>query len=153
MTFRQRLTQQPQSLWARKALFQVHLWTGIGVGIYMLAISLSGSAIVFRRELAKLLAPTTYVTPTDRRMTDEELTAIVKKANPRFDVIKVLPSKKPNAAVEVWMSRGDRVDMAGADTTSVPGPPPPCSIRMALCTRSSIGSVRRRPTSSASTNA
>ena len=32
-------------------LFQVHLWVGIGIGLYVLLISLSGSAVVYRREL------------------------------------------------------------------------------------------------------
>jgi uncharacterized iron-regulated membrane protein len=35
----------------RRALVQVHLWTGLVIGIYVLAICLSGSAIVFRREM------------------------------------------------------------------------------------------------------
>ncbi len=52
-----RLAHEPQRLWVRRALFQVHLWTGVGVGLYMLAISITGSAIVFRRELAKALVP------------------------------------------------------------------------------------------------
>ncbi|MEO8306678.1 MAG: PepSY-associated TM helix domain-containing protein [Pseudomonadota bacterium] len=35
----------------RRALFQVHLWTGLVTGVYILVICLSGSAIVFRREM------------------------------------------------------------------------------------------------------
>ena len=35
----------------RRALFQVHLWTGLAGGLYILAICLSGSAIVFRLEM------------------------------------------------------------------------------------------------------
>lgn len=41
----------------RRALFQVHLWLGIGIGLYVLLISLSGSAIVFRREMDRALCP------------------------------------------------------------------------------------------------
>ena len=51
MTAWQRWLQRPQSLWIRKALFQVHLWVGLGIGLYVLAISISGSAIVYRREI------------------------------------------------------------------------------------------------------
>ena len=43
-----RFIKQPQTVWTRRALFQIHLWTGIGVGLYMLMISITGSAIVFR---------------------------------------------------------------------------------------------------------
>jgi uncharacterized iron-regulated membrane protein len=35
----------------RRALFQVHLWTGLATGIYVFFICLSGSAIIFRREM------------------------------------------------------------------------------------------------------
>jgi uncharacterized iron-regulated membrane protein len=52
-----RFARQPQTVWLRRALFQVHLWTGIGAGLYVLLVSLSGSAIVFRRETDKALCP------------------------------------------------------------------------------------------------
>jgi uncharacterized iron-regulated membrane protein len=51
MTFWERWVRRPQSLWIRKLIFQVHLWAGIGVGLYVTVISVSGSAIVFRRAL------------------------------------------------------------------------------------------------------
>jgi uncharacterized iron-regulated membrane protein len=41
----------------QRALFQVHLWTGIAISLYVLLISLSGSVIVFRRELDRWLCP------------------------------------------------------------------------------------------------
>ena len=33
--------------WVRRALFQVHLWTGLALGLYALAISVSGSLLVY----------------------------------------------------------------------------------------------------------
>lgn len=44
-----------RSPWIRRALFQVHLWTGLAIGLYVLAICLSGSVIVFRREISRAL--------------------------------------------------------------------------------------------------
>jgi len=49
--------QLPQSLRLRRALFQVHLWVGIAIGLYIVMISVTGSAVVFRRELARWLLP------------------------------------------------------------------------------------------------
>jgi uncharacterized iron-regulated membrane protein len=46
---------QPSRL--KRALFQVHLWLGIAISLYVLLISLSGSVIVFRRELDRALCP------------------------------------------------------------------------------------------------
>ena len=53
----QRWLRRPKSLWFRKALFQVHLWTGIALGLYVFVISVSGSAIVFRNELYTRFGP------------------------------------------------------------------------------------------------
>ncbi|MEP7306749.1 MAG: PepSY-associated TM helix domain-containing protein [Acidobacteriota bacterium] len=108
MTLGQRLARQPQSLWARKALFQVHLWTGIGVGLYIFAISLSGSAIVFRREIARLAWSAPTVNPTGKILSRDELSTVVKKAYPRFDVAAVTFAKKPDRAAEVLITRGQR---------------------------------------------
>jgi uncharacterized iron-regulated membrane protein len=38
-------------VWLRRAVFQVHLWSGIGVGLYILMISVTGSVLVYRNEL------------------------------------------------------------------------------------------------------
>lgn len=51
MTLRQRWLTRPQDIWLRKALFQIHLWTGIAIGLYLTMISLSGAILVFRIEL------------------------------------------------------------------------------------------------------
>jgi uncharacterized iron-regulated membrane protein len=42
---------RPQMVGWRKALFQVHLWAGVIVAIYMVVISLSGSILVYQRDL------------------------------------------------------------------------------------------------------
>ena len=45
------------SFYVRRALFQIHLWTGLAGGLYILAICLSGSAIVFRLEMNRAFCP------------------------------------------------------------------------------------------------
>lgn len=102
-----RFRRRPQSVWARKALFQIHLWTGIGVGLYVLVISVSGSAIVYRREIAKLVWQRPAVTASGPLMTDAQLSAAVKKANPRFEVVQVRIDD-PGRAALVVMARGER---------------------------------------------
>ena len=57
---RRRFLDRPQSLLLRKFLFQVHLWTGVGVGVYMSVMGISGSALVFREELEQRAHPTLY---------------------------------------------------------------------------------------------
>ena len=60
--------QHPHSLWLRRALFQIHLWAGIAIGLYVLIVSVSGSMIVFRRELDRALCPGTFVTTPSGRL-------------------------------------------------------------------------------------
>ncbi|MFL2538869.1 MAG: PepSY domain-containing protein [Candidatus Rariloculaceae bacterium] len=52
-----RWVYRPQALPLRRVLYQVHLWLGITVGLYVVVISVSGSAVVFRRELTRWLLP------------------------------------------------------------------------------------------------
>ena len=66
----QQFWRQPQRVWLRKAIFQVHLWTGIGAGLYVLLISISGSAIVFRNDIyAANTSPVIIVEGVGERMT------------------------------------------------------------------------------------
>jgi uncharacterized iron-regulated membrane protein len=42
---------RPQNVALRKFLFQVHLWAGVAIGLYMIVISVSGSILVFQQDL------------------------------------------------------------------------------------------------------
>ena len=53
----QRWVRQPQGLWMRKAIFQIHLWTGIGIGLYILVISVTGSILVYSSDLYRWATP------------------------------------------------------------------------------------------------
>lgn len=45
------------SIWLRRAVFQVHLWAGIGLGLYIFFISVTGSVLVYRNELYVAATP------------------------------------------------------------------------------------------------
>jgi uncharacterized iron-regulated membrane protein len=47
----------------RRILFRVHLWTGLSVGLYLLVVCVTGSALVFRIDLQRALHPGLF-TPT-----------------------------------------------------------------------------------------
>jgi uncharacterized iron-regulated membrane protein len=98
--------RRPQNVWLRKALFQVHLWTGIGIGLYVLLMSVTGSALVFRREMVKSLArePSVAAGP-GARMTEDELKKVARRAYPDYEVTRVWQRKNPDQAVEIWMER------------------------------------------------
>jgi uncharacterized iron-regulated membrane protein len=53
----QRWVRQPQRVWLRRAIFQVHLWSGIGLGLYVFFISVTGSVLIYRNELYVAATP------------------------------------------------------------------------------------------------
>ena len=106
-----RWLRQPQNILPRRVFFQVHLWVGVGLGLYILMISVTGSLLVYRREMAAAVGPV-YVTPREHRLTQDELSAIVHRAYPGFSLEQVFPPRLrgqivPNQAVEVQLRRGD----------------------------------------------
>jgi uncharacterized iron-regulated membrane protein len=102
----ERLWRRPQGVWARRALFQIHLWSGLGVGIYLIVISLTGSVLVFRIELHKLFSRTPItVAVTGERLTDDQLKAAALRAFPDHTVTNLWPVKRPEQPVEIWLNR------------------------------------------------
>ncbi|WP_047491879.1 PepSY domain-containing protein [Terriglobus sp. TAA 43] len=51
MGFASNLVHHPRKLWLRRALFQVHLWLGVLLSLYVIVIGFSGSVLVWEDEL------------------------------------------------------------------------------------------------------
>ena len=109
MTFLRNLWRRPQNVWLRKAMFQIHLWTGIALGLYVLVISLSGSAIVFRNEIYKAAdSGPRIVEVKGEKLPHDDLKAIALKLYPGASLSYIWPGKKPEHATEVWMERNNK---------------------------------------------
>jgi uncharacterized iron-regulated membrane protein len=133
-SFFQRLWRRPQGVWARRAVFQIHLWSGLGAGLYLLLISVTGSLLVYRIELHKLFSrPPITVTVSGERLNDEQLKAAAARAYPNYTVTNIWPPKRPEQAVEIWLNR--KVAAGGIHRLFNPytgndlGPPDPAMIR------------------------
>ncbi len=48
---------RPQSVFLRRALFQVHLWIGVAAGLYVFVVCVTGAALVFRIDMQKAAYP------------------------------------------------------------------------------------------------
>lgn len=99
--------RHPQTLWIRRLFFQVHLWTGIGVGLYVTVISISGSALVYSRELAKRPLPLILVPDRDR-MTADQLEQIVQHTYPASEILSIADPDKPNQPAAVVLQHGNK---------------------------------------------
>jgi uncharacterized iron-regulated membrane protein len=109
MTFWRRLVRKPQTLLLRKALFQVHLWAGIGVGLYIFVICISGSVLVYRNELYRRFSPRpVIVTGSGVTLADEALTTAVQTAFPEYAIAGIRRGETANHAVEITLKRGER---------------------------------------------
>jgi uncharacterized iron-regulated membrane protein len=108
MTIWRNWARHPQRIWLRRALFQVHLWCGLAVGLYIIVISVTGSMVVFRPELYNLFwTGPRFVEMSGTRLTAAQLTAVAERAYPGYHVNQLWEDKRPNVAVEIWLMRGD----------------------------------------------
>src|SRR5512138_614984 len=89
-------------------MFQVHLWTGIAVGLYIVVICLTGSVLVFRRELMRTYSnrPQVIARTDVKPLTEDELGAAALRAFPDYKVEKVWRARRSNTPVDIWMTRG-----------------------------------------------
>src|SRR5271155_3347142 len=98
----QRWLRQPQNVWLRKALFQVHLWSGIGIGLYVLMISVTGSVLVYSNELFVASTPKPIIsTASGPRLNDEQLTEAVQRVYPGYQVENLERPRNPDQAVDI----------------------------------------------------
>jgi uncharacterized iron-regulated membrane protein len=93
------LWNQPRRHWLRRALFQVHLWIGVALGIFIAIVSISGSIIVFRNEMNRLTTPGTgYVKPEPHRLPLDAILAAVLKNRPGDSLVNVSLEDGPDTA-------------------------------------------------------
>jgi uncharacterized iron-regulated membrane protein len=59
MSFLHTFVHHPRKLWLRRAFFQIHLWAGVLLSLYIVMIAVTGSILVFRSELTRALLPKT----------------------------------------------------------------------------------------------
>jgi uncharacterized iron-regulated membrane protein len=103
-----RWLRQPQHLWLRRAVFQVHLWTGVVLGLYVLMVCLTGSVLVYSNELYIAATPRPIlVIAVGPRLTDAELEEAAVRAHPGFVVARMSHPRNPRRTVEMKLTRGD----------------------------------------------
>lgn len=110
LTHWQRWVRQPQKIWLRRALFQVHLWTGIAVGLYILMISLTGSVLVYSNELYRAATPEPILSKgSGPRLTNDQLRQAVTRLYPGYRIVKVSRAVDLDQAVDIWLRRGGEI--------------------------------------------
>jgi len=86
----------------RRALFQLHLWLGVALGLYLCVVSLTGAALLFRIDLQRLDHPN-LLTPSspEIRVDIATIRGMIAVAYPRGEVIGV---DAPTTARPVYLA-------------------------------------------------
>lgn len=101
----QRWIQAPQTLWFRRALFQIHLWAGIGLALYVLTISVTGSAILLQSPISRIFVPNT-IEPSDATpLRGQELKDKMAEVYDGYKVFFVVPASSPDRATYVVLNK------------------------------------------------
>lgn len=110
LTIWQHWIRQPQRIWLRRAFFQIHLWSGIAVGLYIFTISVTGSVLVYWNELYRAATPKPIISHYSApRLTDDQLMADAVRLYPGYRVVKLSRARNPDQAVDVTLRRGDQM--------------------------------------------
>lgn len=97
----------PQSIWLRKALFQIHLWVGLFVALYIVLIGITGSILVFRKELEASSRPAAANAVWDRPVKLDAAGAVEALAkNSPGSQLTFIYSPRPDLPAYVGILRG-----------------------------------------------
>jgi len=110
VTYWQQWLRQPQTAWLRKATFQVHMWSALGVGLYVLMVSVTGSILVYRNELYVAATPDPIIlAASGPLLTDDELKAVAIRVYPGYTIGDVGRRRNPSQAVSIPIARSTDV--------------------------------------------
>ncbi|HEX5108975.1 MAG TPA: PepSY-associated TM helix domain-containing protein [Vicinamibacterales bacterium] len=106
-----RWVEHPQRMWIRRAAFQIHLWTGIALGLYIVMLSVTGSALVYRVELDRMFrTPPARFVEGKAILKPEQLRAAAEQRYPGYVVTRQGERVgRRNASIEIWLEKnGDK---------------------------------------------
>ena len=101
----------PRRIMLRRLAGRLHLWLALALGAYIVVLSVSGSAVVFRRELNQWLVPRTVESTEGERLTGEELRAAVADIYPAATIIEIRePARTERPVLVMLETAGARTD-------------------------------------------
>jgi uncharacterized iron-regulated membrane protein len=101
----QRWIKAPQTHLARRILFQIHLWLGVGLGLYVLTISISGGALLLRSPFYGWFEPKT-LEPTDTTpLKGDALNARMAEVYAGYNVGFTIEAYEPTDATYVVLGK------------------------------------------------
>jgi uncharacterized iron-regulated membrane protein len=99
-----RWTLAPQSLLWRRWLMRIHSWTGLGLGLYVVLLSVTGSASVLRPQFHLWMVPRS-VPVVGTRLKADELREALQRSYASYEVSSVSEGRRPESPVRVKLTR------------------------------------------------
>ena len=97
----------------RRVLLFCHLWAALIAGVFLLFLGVTGSFIVYEREIDRVVNRRLIeVHPTGQPLSLGELFSRLEKVHPGFKVTELAFSRRPDSAYEVYLDPGN--DTEGA---------------------------------------
>lgn len=95
--------RRPQSNTLRKALFQVHLWTGVALALYVCVVGFTGAALVFRQEMQKATFPEFFHAPRGGQP-DAEYPVVLAELRSRYPSARFVGLDYPTYRRDTYLS-------------------------------------------------
>ena len=89
----------------RRIVLQIHLWSALICGAWIILISVTGSAVVLRREFGEWFAPPNFVEVSESRLSDAQLTEIIRSDWPTHQIVAIGPASSERVPVPVHLIR------------------------------------------------
>jgi uncharacterized iron-regulated membrane protein len=94
----------------RNVLMLVHRWVAIVLGIYLVVISVSGSAVIFRPEINRWAIPRFVPDASGQRVSGDDLRAALEQAYPGSEVVSFGEPRFRRQPVNVLLVRDGKED-------------------------------------------
>ncbi len=121
MHFLRRFLHRPRQIWIRRFNFQIHLWVGIVVALYMLLMGVTGSVLVFSVELETWCGRKPWHS-MHRAEPFADIASVVRNlrtAYPNFNIIRVMAPVETDPTFEAVLEGRRRIRVALDPATGV----------------------------------
>ena len=103
MGFFTKLLHRPRQLWLRRVNFQIHLWTGVILAVYVSIIGVTGSILVFGFELGRLINPSPWSGLTDTPWS-ADISQVIDNIRTSYPHVHVVSLMTPTASEPVFIA-------------------------------------------------
>jgi uncharacterized iron-regulated membrane protein len=104
MNFIRRFFSRPRETWVRRVNFQIHLWVGIVLALYLIVIGVSGSILVLRIELGALAGANSWES-TKAPEPRADITVVVRNLTARYPRFRIVSIMAPGKTEPTYIAR------------------------------------------------